>query len=145
MINPFKDTNWNPDLAERRKFARSLVIGFPALAVVFALVALVKTHAFATWTVWLALIGAGAGVVFWVVPQIARPFYLAWYFLACCIGIVVSNVLLAAFYYLVITPVGLLMRAIGRDPMERRLDPAAGSYWREAEKGVDPRRYFRQF
>ena len=145
MINPFKDTNWNPDLAERRKFARSLVIGFPALAVVFALAGLAKTHTFPTWTLSLAAIGAGAGVVFWLVPQTAKPFYLAWYFLACCIGIVVSNALLTAFYYLVITPVGLLMRALGRDPMQRRLDPAATTYWRDAEKGVDPRRYFRQF
>ena len=103
MINPFKDTNWNPDRAERRKFARSLVIGFPALAVVFALAGLVKTHAFPAWTISLAVIGAGAGAVFWIVPQIARPFYLAWYFLACCIGSVVSNALLVAFYYLVIT------------------------------------------
>ena len=145
MINPFKDTNWNPDRAERRKFARSLVIGFPALALVFALAGLVKTHAFPMWTLALAVGGAAAGAVFWIVPQIARPFYLAWYFLACCIGIVVSNALLVAFYYLVITPVGLLMRVLGRDPLQRRFDPAARTYWRAAEKAVDPQRYFRQF
>ena len=145
MINPFKDTNWNPDLAERRKFARSLVIGFPALAVVFALLALLRHSHPGAGLVWLALGGAGVGAVFWIVPQIARPFYLAWYFLACCIGIVVSNALLTAFYYLVFTPVGLLMRVLGRDPMKRRLDPAAATYWQDAEKDVDPRRYFRQF
>jgi hypothetical protein len=145
MINPFKDTNWNPDLAARRSFAKSLVIGFPALAVLFALSGWLKTHAFPGWTLWLAAIGAGAGVIFWLLPQIAKPFYLVWYFAACCIGIVVSNFLIAAFFYLVITPFGLLMRVFGRDPMKRRWDRSAPTYWHEAEKAVDPKRYFRQF
>jgi hypothetical protein len=37
------------------------------------------------------------GVVLYLMPQIARPFYVAWYFLACCIGIVTSNALLIGF------------------------------------------------
>ncbi len=145
MINPFTDIRWNPGRAERRNFARSLVIGFPGIAAIFAIAGWVKTHAFPEWTFWLAAMGAGAGVILWLIPQIARPFYLAWFFLACCIGIVVSNALLAAFYYLVITPMGLVMRACGRDPMKRRFDRAASTYWRAADKTVDPRRYFRQF
>ena len=145
MINPFKDTNWNPDIAARRSFAKSLVIGFPALALVFTLMGWLKTGVIPHWTPWLAAIGAGAGAVFWLIPQIAKPFYLVWYFAACCIGIVVSNLLIAAFFYLVITPTGWLMRAIGRDPMARRFDRAAATYWRTAEKVVDPQRYFRQF
>jgi len=85
------------------------------------------------------------GVVLYLAPQIARPFYMAWYFLACCIGIVTSNALLIAFFYLVITPFGLLMRAFGRDPMNQAWDSKAMTYWRAAEKPVDPERYFRQF
>jgi hypothetical protein len=145
MINPFQDTNWNPDLAARRSFAKSLIIGFPALAVLFTISAWLKTHTFPDWTPWLAMLGAGAGVVFWLVPQIAKPFYLVWYFAACCIGIVVSNLLIAAFFYLVITPFALAMRALGRDPMKRSWDRSATTYWHEAEKSVDPKRYFRQF
>jgi Saxitoxin biosynthesis operon protein SxtJ len=145
MINPFKDTNWNPDTAARRAFARSLVIGFPAIAAVFALIGWLKTGAVPGWTIGLAGIGAGAGAVLWLLPRIARPFYLAWYFLACCIGIVVSNALIAAFYYLVITPIGLVMRLFGRDTMRRRFDRAAKSYWADAERVTDPQRYYRQF
>ena len=145
MINPFKDTNWNPDLAERRSFAKSLIIGFPALAAIFTLTVWLKTHTLSSWTPWLAAIGTGAGVIFWLLPQIAKPFYLVWYFAACCIGIVVSNLLIAAFFYLVITPFGLLMRAFGRDSMKRKWDRSAATYWCEAEKIVDSKRYFGQF
>ena len=145
MLNPFKDTDWHPDLAARRRFARSLVIGFPIIAMLFAVSAWVKAHAIPSWTLPLGSGGAAVGAALWLVPQIARPFYLAWYFLACCIGIVVSNALLIAAYYLVFTPAGVLMRLLGRDPMKRRPDPHAKTYWRKAETVTDPARYFRQY
>lgn len=145
MVNPFKDTNWNPGTAEKRKFAVSLIIGFPILAAVFALVGWLRTGAWSGGFVWLAVIGAALGAVLWVLPQIARPFYLVWYFAACCLGIVISNLLIAAFFYLVFTPIGLLMRAAGRDPLQKRLDRSRTTYWHDVEKVVDGERYFRQF
>jgi Saxitoxin biosynthesis operon protein SxtJ len=145
MINPFKDTNWNPDLAERRKFARSLVVGFPILAAVMAIAGRLHSGVWKPGLFWLGAIGCAAGLVFWLIPQIAKPFYLVWYFVACCIGIVMSNALVAAFFALVITPTGLIMRALGRDPMTRHFDPSSKSYWRDVEKVVDPERYFRQY
>lgn len=145
MINPFKDTNWNPGLDDKRKFARSLIIGFPAIAAVFALVGWWRTGAVHSSLAWLAILGAGLGLALWTLPQIARPFYLVWYFVACCIGILLSNLLLATFFYLVITPIGLLMRAVGRDPLQKRLDRTRETYWRDQEKVVDGERYFRQY
>lgn len=145
MVNPFKDTNWNPDRAERRSFARSLMIGFPILAVVLALVRTLAGHPVGMGFVWFGLIGAAAGAVFWVLPQIAKPFYIGWYFIACCMGIVVSNTLLAASYYLVMTPVGLIMRLMGHDPMRRKFDRQASTYWSDPETISDPDRYFRQY
>jgi hypothetical protein len=145
LINPFKDTNWNPGPAERRDFARSLVIGFPIFATLLALIGRFGHGVWKPGFFWLGAIGCATGIVLWLIPQIARPFYLVWYFAACCIGIVTSNVLVAAFFALVLTPTGLIMRALGRDPMTRRLDREAKSYWTDAEKAVDPARYFRQF
>ena len=145
MLNPFQDTDWNPDLAARRRFARSLVIGFPVIAALFAILGWVKGHAFPGWTLWLGLGGASVGAVLWLVPQIARPFYLVWWFLACCVGIVTGNFLLAATYYLVFTPAGLLLRLLGRDALKRRRDPLAKTYWHKAESVTDPARYYRQY
>ncbi|MBI3882122.1 MAG: hypothetical protein HY301_18940 [Verrucomicrobia bacterium] len=145
MINPFKDVNWNPGRPERRKFAVSLIIGFPIVGALMLFAAWLKTHAWQPFGLWLGAIGCAAGVVFWLVPQIARPFYVAWYFLACCIGIVVSNVLLTVFFYLAVTPVGWLLRACGRQPLSKGFDKSAATYWRDAEKGIEASRYYRQF
>ena len=89
--------------------------------------------------------GAALGAVLWLVPQVARPFYLAWYFAACCAGFVVGHALFAAACYLVVTPTGLLLRALGREALQRRRDPQAASYWRKANAATDPARYYRQY
>src|SRR5712671_4658214 len=104
MMNPFADVNWNPDVPARRKFAVSLIIGFPVIAVLFGTVTFVAKHAWKPFFLWLGVIGLAVGVVLWLVPQIAKPFYMVWYFIACCMGIVIGNTLFALFFYLVFTP-----------------------------------------
>jgi Saxitoxin biosynthesis operon protein SxtJ len=145
MLNPFKDVNWHPDLVARRKFAVSLMIGFPLIAAVLGGLGRWQTGAWNPFFLWLGLGGLGAGVGFWLLPQIAKPFYLAWYFFACCVGLVLSNLLLGAFFYLVLTPIGLLVRAAGRLTLRKGFDRGKGTYWQDAEKDVPARRYYRQF
>lgn len=145
MINPFADVNWNPDRRARKKFAVSLIIGFPIIAVVFSAIAFLKTHALNHFSLWLGVIGLAVGVVLWLLPQIAKPLYVAWYFLACCLGFVISNLLFTLFFYLVFTPFGLLLRLRHQKPIKKGFDKSRSSYWRDAEKAVDLKRYYRQF
>lgn len=146
MVNPFHGVNWDPNIAERRKFAVSLVVGFPVVAMVFALAARIVAGGW-NWSpyLWLAGIGAGLGVVFWTSPAIARPFYLAWYFVACCIGFVISNVLLMSIFFGPVTLTGLLLRLAGRDPISKGFRPGAKTYWQPAEPVGDPQRYYHQY
>ena len=53
--------------------------------------------------------------------------------------------LLAAIYYLVITPIGVIMRVCGYDPMQRRYDRNAKTYWKRRENQDDTKRYFKQY
>ena len=146
MVNPFKEVNWRPNVAERRKFALSLMIGFPCVALLFLLAGRLARGSWSpVLPLWIGGVGVGLGVVLWLLPWLARPFYLVWYALACCIGIVVGNLLLIAFFYLVMTPIGVLMRAAGRAPMQKGFDRSAATYWTNAEKVSDPRRYYRQY
>jgi hypothetical protein len=61
------------------------------------------------------------------------------------IGFVVSFILLAVFYYLVITPIGLVFRLMGRDPLCRKFDNTTDSYWLPHKPVETVDRYFRQF
>ena len=74
----------------------------------------------------------GIGVVFliWAVgaPASLRPVYIGWMKVAMVIGGAVNYVVLAVVFYVVMLPMGLIMRAMGKDPLMRRFDKDAGSY-----------------
>ncbi len=98
------------------------------------------TVAYALWSV-AALIT----ILFYTIRPIRKPIYLGWIHLAYPIGWVISHAAMAMIYCLVFTPIGLIMRLFGRDPMERRFDRSAASYWVEHNPAGEPGRYFRQF
>lgn len=145
MLNPFADVQWHPDRAEKRKFARSLMIGFPIIAAVFLLAGWLLRGVFPPVWVKIGAGGALAGAIFWLLPAVAGPFYRVWYFVACCMGFVIGNTLFGLVYFLVFTPIGLLRRALGRPPILKGFEPGRATYWEEAEKDIPARRYFQQF
>jgi hypothetical protein len=145
MLNPFKEVNWNPGRAERRKFALSLMLGFPVIAAVFTTISLVKTHAVKPFCFWLAAIGFGIGLLLWLLPHVVRPFYVVWYVIGCSIGIVMSNLILMVFYFLVLTPTGLILRVLGRRPLSAGFDKQSLTYWHDAPKPRNANQYERQF
>lgn len=54
---------------------------------------------------------------------------LAWTKLGSLLGAVVSPIVMALLFFLVVTPVGLLMRLTGTDPLRRRGPRQGDSYW----------------
>src|SRR4051812_23818824 len=109
MINPFAEVNWNPDTSAKRKFALSLMIGFPSLAAALFCFKRVWSGSWDPETAgWMAVAGFFLGGILWALPSVARPFYLVWYFIACCVGIVIGNALLLLFFFTVIVLFGLL-------------------------------------
>jgi Saxitoxin biosynthesis operon protein SxtJ len=62
-------------------------------------------------------------------PPILKPFEKAWWALAMVLNAVMTRVILGVFYYVVMTPTGLIMRLLGRDPMTRKYKDKSESYW----------------
>jgi hypothetical protein len=147
MINPFKEINWKPGESELRKFAWSLIIGFPSLALIFFNAKWIKTGALpeVSFFIKLAVIGALVGLVCLLLKPLARPLYVVWYALACCIGIVMANLLFMLMFYGLFTPIGLFMRLIGRDALKLKFQRGTPSYWQDAEPAPPPAQYFRQY
>lgn len=83
--------------------------------------------------------------LYYALPPLRRPLYLAWVYGAFPIGWLVSNLLLAMIFYLLITPIGLTMRLLGRDALHRKFDPSAKEYWATHDPGGESSRYLRQF
>jgi hypothetical protein len=81
----------------------------------------------------------------WKAPATLRMVYVAWLCAAFPLAWLTSHLLLAGVYYLVITPLGLVLRCLGHDLLNLRLDCSAESYWTPRKPAADQRRYFRQF
>ena len=147
MINPFKEINWKPQREDLRKFAVSLIIGFPVIALVFFGVKWISTHELPDPVFYYKLggIGAGVGLVCLLIPFIARPLYYVWYTLAACIGIVLANLLFTLLYYVLFTPMGLFMRLKGRDALHLKKQKKTASYWLDAPPTPPSSQYFRQY
>ena len=147
MINPFHEINWRPGLADLRTFARSLMLGFPCLALAFFLLKALQLHAWPEVGFFLKLggVGCATGAVCWLLPTVARPLYYAWYALAACMGLVMANLLFALLFYGLFTPLGWGMRLFGRDPLHLRFRRGQTSYWTEADPAPPVAQYFRQY
>ena len=94
---------------------------------------------------WIWMISAGVIVIYYLVPPLRKSLYTGWMLAVFPIGWVVSHVLLAAVFYLLVFPIGLLMRLFKYDALSRRFDRKKKSYWIERERVEDPRKYFRQY
>ncbi len=89
--------------------------------------------------------GIAVAAVYYLFPAVRRPIYLGWMYAFLPLGMVTSFLLLAAIYFLVFTPIGFLMRLVGRDRVPKQFDPAAISYWIKRPPPRPSESYFRQF
>lgn len=93
---------------------------------------------------WLGLAIITAGVTL-LRPVWLTPLNRAWMTLGHLLGHIVSPVVLGMMYAVLIVPVGLIMRIVGRDIMHRRFTPDA-SYWQERTDGaMSTERFKNQF
>ncbi len=89
-------------------------------------------------------IGATLGLAGLVKPEAIRPFFAALNGIARPIGLVMTRVILGVAYFGLFTPVALVFRMMGRDPLERKRHADVPTYWHRRTRPNEPRRYFRQ-
>ena len=102
---------------------------------VFTLVALFQP--------WVLALAAATALVTMIRAHWLAPFKRAWMKFGELLHHVVSPVVLGLIYFGVFTPVAIVMRALGRDAMCRRFEPARPSYWVRRDPPGPPDNSFR--
>lgn len=136
----------DPPPAKLRQFAYVAVPGLPLIAVVVLRLA-GHGWAFGHAAV-LATLGVGIAQLLALLAGFrwpSRALYVVLMLVALPIGFVLSHVLMAAIFYLVFTPIGLLFKLVGRDAMSRKIVPGAVSYWTERGAPRPPSSYFKLY
>jgi hypothetical protein len=85
------------------------------------------------------------GVAGWLQPVIIRPLYVGWMIVVTPINWLVSHLVLAGLFFGLFTPIGLLLRVLGRDALNLKDQPSARSLWIPKSISSDPKNYLNQF
>ena len=116
-----------------RQSHRSFGLTFGGVFVVIYLVALFGFDVQPSWALWIAGLFVALALT---APGILLPANRLWGWVADRLARASNYLILGAFLYLFVTPIGLVMRLCGKDPMARRLQ-RSGSYWTPVERGTN--------
>ena len=128
-----------PAISHRRTVVGSNRTFGVVFAVVFGIIALWPLLSGGTPRLWAsALAGIFLGTAFFA-PRLLSPLNRAWFHLGLALHRVVNPVVVAVIYYGTVVPIGLILRARGKDPLRLKRDPAATSYWIARDPPGPPR------
>lgn len=108
------------------------------IAAFLTLVALapLRTHRPVRW--WVLGVAALLLTAALVRPLWLHPLNRAWTKLGVLMGRIVTPIVTGLLFFLIVTPVALLLRLLGKDPLRRAADPDAASYWIERRPAGPP-------
>jgi hypothetical protein len=121
----------------------------------FGVILAILLLALASFSLWRGHIGRAGSVAAIAVLSVVLPFiapklwleaFRLWMKLAEGLSWVMTRVILTTFFYLVLTPVGLFLRLIRNDLLDRRFRDGRPTYWKDKEP-VEPtlERYAKRF
>jgi hypothetical protein len=122
---------------------RSFGLVFTAVFLLIALAPLFKYHDIRWWALGIA---AFILVIALKVPEYLAPFNRVWFRFGMLLHKVVGPVMLGATFFVIFSPIAMILRALGKGSLSLKFDPKAPSYWIErAPPGPLPKSMTQQF
>ena len=135
------EIDWNPKSKQLQSFGKIAIVA----SIVIALLLYLLKGIAVQWVLIVFCFGFIIFIISLISLKLTKLIYLGMILATLPIGFVVSLILLSVFYFLLLAPLGLIFRLIGRDPLCRKLDPNAKSYWLSRQTPKGPEQYFHQF
>jgi len=79
--------------------------------------------------VWAMIVAAFLGITALTMPRLLGPLNRLWFRIGELLHRAVNPLVMGLLYFLTVTPIGLLMRALGKTPLKLGFDKSADSYW----------------
>ena len=68
--------------------------------------------------------------------KLLSPLNKLWYKLGLALGSIVAPIVMGIILFLVVTPIGLFMRILGKDLLRKKINKKVNSYWINRDKAV---------
>jgi hypothetical protein len=131
--------NFKPTTSEVRYFSLTLAV----LAVIVGLVIGIAQEI--SLGVWIG----GGGLVLAAACALLKPLgrlvFVLWAAVSYALGFVISPLIIAVIYYVVLTPIGLWARISGKDELRIRRQPITPTYLCDLDLPFDKESFHRQF
>jgi len=134
-----------PSSQPKRKELRNFGLMFGVIFTGIGLYQLyINTAETARMTLWV--LGGLFYITGLAVPVVLKPIYMAWMKFAFVLGWVNTRIIITLIFFLVITPIGLVMRLVKGDFLAEKWDKNAETYWHKIEHLQSQKEHFnRQF
>jgi hypothetical protein len=117
-----------------------------SVGIVLILISLLLWYLGKTSFTYFSIIGGLFVILAFIAIPILRPFHKLWMMLSLAMGFIISRVILTVLYYLILTPIGLLAKIVGKRFMPLGFDKNAATYWEKRENTAKQKiDYDRQF
>ncbi len=73
-------------------------------------------------------------LIAFIAPVLLSALYIFWMKLASVLSWINSRLILCLMFYLIFTPIGLILKLLRKDLLELKIDKAAETYWKKKEK-----------
>tara|TARA_Y100001970_G_scaffold27314_1_gene33284 strand:- start:183 stop:575 length:393 start_codon:yes stop_codon:yes gene_type:complete len=105
---------------------KSFGIVFFVIFIIIALWPLLKNENIRIWSIIISIIFLTLGLLN---SKILTPFNKLWMRLGILLGAIVSPIVMGVVYFVVITPIGLIMKIFGKDVLNLKIDKNKNTYW----------------
>ncbi|HEX7357865.1 MAG TPA: SxtJ family membrane protein [Ignavibacteriaceae bacterium] len=116
------------------------------VGVVLVLISLLLWYLGKTSFVYYSIVGGLFNIMAFIAIPVLRPFHRLWMMLALAMGFVMSRIILTLLFYLILSPIALIAKIVGKKFMPLKFDKTIPTYWEKRENSVKQKiDYERQF
>ena len=102
--------------------------------VIFLIVSLWPLTYGETIRIWFAIISLIFLILGLMNSKLLTPLNLLWFKFGVFLGSIIAPIVMGVVFFLVVTPIGFIMRIMGKDLLGKRYDKKKGTYWIKRDK-----------
>ena len=105
-------------------------------SVVFLIISFWPLFTEGTIRIWAIFIAILFLLISYFKPDILYPLNKIWFKFGLLLGSIVSPIVMGIVFFIIVTPIGIIMRIIGKDLLNKKINNSVKSYWIKREQVI---------